>query len=234
MSNKVVLVTGSNRGIGLAAIQEFLKLGYTAILTSRKETDGEKAMTGLEKYTGQVAYQQLDVTDPESVASAAASVRDRFGRLDVLVNNAGINYDSGQQASTVDLDDVQRTINTNTMGPWRTAQAFLPLLKKAPNGGRLINVSSGAGAIQGMGGGTPAYGISKATLNALTIKLAAENKSNGVLINAMCPGWVRTDMGGMGASRSPAKGAETIVWLAEAESGSATGRFFRDKQEISW
>ncbi len=117
------------------------------------------------------------------------------------------------------------------MGPWRMCQAFIHMMKQQGYG-RIVNVSSGSGSLTEMGGGTPGYGISKAALNALTIKLAAELQGTGILVNAVCPGWVRTDMGGSDATRSPEKGAETIVWLAQLPEGGPSGKFFRDKREI--
>ncbi len=232
MNNKVALVTGSNRGIGLAVVKTLLKRGFRTILTSRNEDSGKKAAATLEDL-GDVYFHPLDVASDESVKQIASYVRTNFGRLDVLINNAGINYDDWQNAVDANLDTVQETWNTNLMGPWRMAKEFLPLMKEKGYG-RIVNVSSGAGALVGMKGGTPAYGVSKAALNALTIKLAAELAGTNILVNAVCPGWVRTDMGGMGATRSPEKGAETIVWAGELEEGGPSGKFFRDKREISF
>ena len=232
MDQKIALVTGSNRGIGYATVKELLKLGITTILTSRKVEDGKQAINKLKSF-GNLHYHQLDVSDSKSVESIAAYVEAQFGRLDILVNNAGINYDTWQNTIDPDFKVVQETLDTNLMGPWRMSVAFIPLMKKHRYG-RIVNVSSGAGAMAGMGGGTPAYGVSKAALNALTIKLAAELRGTNILANAVCPGWVRTDMGGMGASRSPEKGAETIVWLTQLTNDSPSGRFFRDKKQISF
>lgn len=229
---KIALVTGSNRGIGLATVKELLKRNYRVILTARKKEDGEKALAKL-KHLGEVDYHCLDVAEAESVNRMKEFVLSEFGSLDILINNAGINYDTWHNAVNADLDEVQSTINTNLMGAWRMAQAFVPIMKEQ-GFGRVVNVSSGAGALNNMGGGTPAYGVSKAALNALTIKLASDLKATGILVNSVCPGWVRTDMGGMAAPRSPEKGAETIVWAAELPEGGPTGKFFRDKKEISW
>ncbi|MEO1655420.1 MAG: SDR family oxidoreductase, partial [Bacteroidota bacterium] len=232
MQKKLALVTGANRGIGYAVVQTLLERGVSTILTSRKAPDGQKAVQELQGL-GDLHYHPLDVDDPASVESIQQFVSHQFGKLDILVNNAGINYDTWQSTVTADLQVVRDTLETNLLGPWRLSQAFIPLMKKQAYG-RIVNVSSGAGALSGMGGGTPAYGISKAALNALTIKLAAELKDSGILVNAVCPGWVRTDMGGSGARRSPEKGAETIVWLAELPKGGPSGGFFRDKQPISF
>ncbi|MDC1105208.1 SDR family oxidoreductase [Prolixibacteraceae bacterium] len=229
---KIALVTGSNRGIGFATVKELLKKNYKVILTSRKEEDGRKAIAKLQKY-GEVFYHPLDVSNPQSVENIRTYVERTFGQLDILINNAGINYDTWQSASDADLTKVEETINTNLMGAWRMAKALFPLMKQQKYG-RIVNVSSGAGSMHLMGGGTPAYSVSKAAMNALTIKLAADGQRYNILVNAVCPGWVRTDMGGMTATRSPQKGAETIIWAAEIEDRSLTGKFFRDKKEIAW
>ena len=173
---------------------------------------------------------EVDVSDHACVVAA----RERFeadpGRLDVLVNNAGVGGSYTQGAADFDLDDAKRTLETNLFGAWRLAQAALPLLR-ASDDGRIVNVSSGAGQLDDMQGGYPAYRISKSGLNALTRILAAEER--GVRSNALCPGWVRTDMGGSGASRSVAEGADTAVWLAtDTEVGS--GGFYRDRTPIPW
>ena len=228
----VVLVTGSNRGIGYATVKELLKLGHTVILTSRNEKDGQIAALKLEKY-GDVIYHQLDVSDSVSIEKIVKFVEDEFGRLDILINNAGINYDTWQKAADANLEIVEETLNTNLYGAWRMAQAFIPLMKKNKYG-RIVNVSSGSGAFAEMGSGTPAYSISKAALNVLTIKLAHEVQNDGILVNAVCPGWVRTKMGGPTAPRSLEKGAETIVWAATLPDNGPTAGFFRDKKRIEW
>lgn len=229
--NKVALVTGANRGIGFAVVQSLLKKGFTVILTARNFDSGQEAIERLKN--PHLYFHQLDVTDQGSVDQLKTFVESEFGKLDILINNAGINYDTWQQAESADLQTVQETLDTNLLGPWRLTNAFIPIMKK--NGyGRIVNVSSGSGALTGMTGGTPAYGISKTALNALTIKLGAELAGTGILVNAVCPGWVRTDMGGAGATRSPEKGAETIIWASELPKNGPTGKFFRDKQEISF
>ena len=232
-SDKVALVTGSNRGIGLECVKQLGQKGYQTILTSRKKEDGERSLTSLSSDSSTVHYQSLDVSDDSSVAKLKKDISERFGRLDILINNAGINYDSWQSALEADLDYVRQTLETNLFGAWRMAKAFVPMMKNQKYG-RIVNVSSGAGAITGMGGGTPAYSISKASMNVLTIKLAAELKGSGVLINSVCPGWVRTEMGGPDAPRSVEKGAETIVWAAELPGDGPSGKFFRDMKEIDF
>ncbi len=180
-----------------------------------------------------ISYHPLDVTDDNSVAQLQSYIETNYGRLDILVNNAGINYDTWQNAEQADLQSVQKTLNTNLLGPWRVSQAFIPLMRK--NGyGRIVNVSSGAGALNGMGGGTPAYSVSKASLNVLTIKLAADLQNTGILVNSVGPGWVRTDMGGKEAPRDVTEGAEGIVWAATLPDDGPTGGFFRDGKLIEW
>ena len=232
MANKIALVTGSNRGIGFTVVKQLLEKGFTTILTARDSADGKKATEKLID-KGDLHFHQLDVNDAESIAEIKQRILEKFGRLDVLINNAGINYDSEERASTVDLENVKHTIETNLFGPWRMCQAFVPLMKE--NGyGRIVNVSSGAGAMNEMSAGTPAYSTSKTALNVLTIKLAKELEGTGILVNSVCPGWVRTDMGGKEAPRSTDEGAEGIVWLAQLPEGGKTGKFFRDKEEIEF
>jgi NAD(P)-dependent dehydrogenase (short-subunit alcohol dehydrogenase family) len=170
----------------------------------------------------------LDVADSESVRAAAAGLH----RLDVLVNNAAILYDTWQRATDADLDQVREAFETNLLGAWRVTQAVLPLLRASP-AGRIVNVSSGAGALTDMGGGTPAYRTSKAALNALTRVLAAELRRDGILVNAVCPGWVATDMGGAGG-RPVADGAAGIVWAATLPDDGPTSGFFRDGRPVDW
>lgn len=172
------------------------------------------------------------MTDPDSIAQLAAEVTQQFGRLDVLVNNAGILYDTWQRPSTANLDTVQEAIDTNTLGPWRMCLAFVPLLRRSQHG-CIINVSSGAGSLASMGSSTPAYNVSKAALNALTRTLAAELKGDGILVNAVCPGWVATEMGGAGG-RPVAAGAASVVWAVMLPDDGPTGGFFRDGQPLPW
>jgi NAD(P)-dependent dehydrogenase (short-subunit alcohol dehydrogenase family) len=174
----------------------------------------------------------LDVTDPDGVAEAALTVQDRYGKLDVLVNNAAITYDTWQRATTADLAVVRDAAETNLYGPWLMVQTFLPLLRHSAHP-RIVNVSSEAGSLTSMGGGTPAYTASKAALNALTRMLAAELRPERVLVNAVCPGWVATDMGGAGG-RPVAAGAASVVWAAVLPDSGPTGGFFRDGRPLPW
>jgi NAD(P)-dependent dehydrogenase (short-subunit alcohol dehydrogenase family) len=170
----------------------------------------------------------LDVAVDASVRAATADL----GRLDVLVNNAAILYDTWQRGVEADLDEVREAFETNVLGAWRLSQAVVPLLRRSP-AGRIVNVSSGAGALHDMGGGTPAYRTSKAALNALTRILAAELRHDRILVNSVCPGWVATDMGG-GGGRPVSEGAAGIVWAATLPDDGPTGGFFRDGRAIDW
>ena len=230
---KICLVTGSNKGIGKAIVKGLLEGGHSVVLTARSPEKGKAAAAEL-RTVGDVHFHQLDVTDPDSVRACADFVADQFGRLDVLVNNAGINYDTWQNVLDADIGQVEQTINTNTLGPYRTTQALLPLLRKSDDA-RVINVSSGGGDLSAQNGNTPAYSLSKFALNGLSRALATRLKGEGITVNLMGPGWVRTDMGGSGAGKSPAQGADTAVWLAtDAGVKGATGKFYRERREVSW
>jgi len=229
---KIALVTGANRGIGFATAEALLAEGYTVILTSRNDADGLEAMKRLGDYEN-CRYHLLNVDDAQSVEAVKEYVSEMFGRLDVLVNNAAINYDTWHDSVNADLEEVLKTLQTNLLGAWRMCQAFIPMMRRQKYG-RIVNVSSGAGALGSMNGDAPGYSVSKAALNALTIQLAHTVEKDGILVNSVCPGWVRTRMGGSMAPRSPEKGAETIVWAAMLEDATLTGKFFRDKMVIDW
>ena len=227
---KIALVTGAYRGLGLETGKQLLSKGHLVIFTGRNLAKVNAAITDL---GANARAQELDVNSTESVAAVKGWVEQEFGRLDILVNNAGINYDTWHNAENADLQEVQQTIDTNLMGAWRMAQAFIPMMRKQGQG-RIVNVSSGAGALNGMGGGTPGYSASKAAMNVLTIKLAADLAGTDILINSVCPGWVRTEMGGPSAPRSVEEGATGITWLAELPKKGPSGKFFRDQKEIDW
>ena len=212
------LVTGANRGLGLETARQLKARGYTVLAGARDPASVPDDLQAV----------HLDVTDQQTIAS----LRRNVGELDVLVNNAAIHYDAWQSALTADLDVVREALETNTLGAWRTAMAFAPLLAASPHG-RLVNVSSGAGALTGMRDGAPAYSLSKAALNALTLMLADALRRDRVLVNAVCPGWVATDMGGPGG-RPVGDGAAGIVWAATLPDDGPTGGFFRDRRPIPW
>ncbi len=200
------------------------------MLGSRDLARGQAAAAGLD--AGSVVACQLDVADDASVAAAAAFVSERFGRCDALVNNAAIHYDTWQRAESADLAIVHEAMETNLYGAWRMVHALLPLLRAAPHP-RVVNVSSGGGSLSSMGAGTPAYHVSKAALNALTRTLAAELRSDGVLVNAICPGWTATDMGA-GGGRPVPEGAASVVWGVTLPDDGPTGGFFRDGRALDW
>jgi NAD(P)-dependent dehydrogenase (short-subunit alcohol dehydrogenase family) len=228
----IALVTGANRGIGYEVCRQLAQQGYRVLLGSRDAANGEAAAQTLQREGLNVAALTLDVSQPESISQARAAVERDEGRLDVLVNNAAINYDTWQRGVTADLDVVQQTMETNVYGALRMMQTFLPLLRKSAHG-RIVNVSSEAGSLAGMGGGTPAYSMSKAALNALTRIFAAELRGDRILVNSVCPGWVATDMGGSGG-RPVRDGAASVLWAATLKDDGPTGGFFRDGKPLKW
>jgi NAD(P)-dependent dehydrogenase (short-subunit alcohol dehydrogenase family) len=230
---KIALVTGANRGLGKEVCRQLAEQGYRVILTSRTEDKGRAALADIAQDDFDIVYHQLDVNNQQSIATIKEWIINTYGRLDVLVNNAGINYDTWQNALNADLEECHETMEANLFGPWRLAQTFVPLMQEK-GFGRVVNVSSGAGALNGMDSGKPSYAMSKAALNVLTIKLAHLTAEDNILVNAVCPGWVRTDMGGKEATRSIPEGAKGIVWAATIEDGGPTGGFFRDGERIEW
>jgi NAD(P)-dependent dehydrogenase (short-subunit alcohol dehydrogenase family) len=221
----ISLVTGGSRGIGREVCRQLAARGHVVLLTARTADSARAAA----KAVGAIPL-RLDVTDEESVAAAARAVEHEHGRLDVLINNAAISYDTWQRAATADLAVVRDAAETNLYGPWSVVQHFLPLLRQGTHG-RIVNVSSEAASLTGMGGGTPAYSASKVALNALTRMLAAELRGDRILVNAVCPGWVATDMGGPGG-RPVAEGAASVVWAATLPDSGPTGGFFRDGHQL--
>ena len=215
------MVSGGNRGLGLAVVRDLAARGFTVI-------QGARDPDAAPEVDGDVHAVRLDVTDGESIGALSDGLR----RADVLVNNAAVAYDTWNRAATTDLDFVRDAFETNLFGAWALTQALLPQLR-ASGHGRVVNVSSGAGSLASMGGGTPAYQVSKAALNALTRTLAGELRGEGILVNAVCPGWVATDMGGAGG-RPVEDGAASVVWGAVLPDGGPTGGFFRDGRALAW
>ena len=232
MGKKIALVTGANRGIGFETCRQLSQLGLTVLLTSRDTKKGESATKQLTDKGLDVVFCQLDVSDKGSIRRVFGRTEQQFGHLDVLVNNAAILYDTFQSAIGADLEVVGKALATNLYGPWLLCQAFIPLMKKSGYG-RIVNVSSGAGSLHYMEGGTPAYGISKVALNALTRKLASELKGTNMLVNSVDPGWVATDMGGRGG-RPVEEGAKGIVWAATLPDSGPSGGFFYDGKPEPW
>ena len=229
-NGRVALVSGGNRGIGLEVCRRLAEEGLTVILGSRDEERGREAAEGL---PGEVAVRQLDVADAGSVEKLAASVESDFGRLDVLVNNAGISNDDGQSGAGADLHRVKEALEANLFGAWRLCEVAIPHMRREGYG-RIVNVSTGLAALEDMGGGSPGYRISKTSLNALTRILASELRGSGILVNAVNPGWVATDMGGANANRTVEEGADGVVWAATLPNSGPTGGFFRDRRYVAW
>ena len=224
---RVVVVTGANRGLGREVARQCAARGDTVVLGSRDLDAGRRAAREI----GAVPM-ALDVTDPAGLAAAAQEVERAVGRVDVLVNNAAVHYDTDQNAVDVDLAVVREAIETNVLGAWQATLAFLPLLRSSAHP-RVVMVSSEGGSLASMGGGTPAYSVSKAALNALTRVLAGDLRRDGVLVNAVCPGWTATDMGGPGG-RPVAEGARSVLWAVDLLDGGPTGTFTRDGQPLRW
>jgi NAD(P)-dependent dehydrogenase (short-subunit alcohol dehydrogenase family) len=219
------LVTGANRGIGLEVCRQLGARGWRVFLGARDYDKGDAAARRL---GGDVSPVALDVDDPDAPSRLAAAI----GPVDVLINNAGVHYDTWESALKADWRIVREAFETNLFGAWRMAQAFAPEMR-ARNWGRIVNVSSGAGSLESMGAGTPAYATSKAALNALTRVLAGELAGSGVLVNAVCPGWVATDMGGTGG-RPIAEGAASVLMGVDLSDDGPTGGFFCDGRAVAW
>jgi NAD(P)-dependent dehydrogenase (short-subunit alcohol dehydrogenase family) len=231
MTPRVVLVTGANRGIGQELARQLARRGDTVILTARELAKAERTAAALPGHE-RVLARRLEVTDPASIEQVATDLDRRYGRLDLLVNNAAIHYDTWQQASTADLQVVREALEVNLLGAWQTSLTLLPLLR-ASGHGRIVNVSSEAGSLASMNGGPPAYNVSKAALNALTRMLAGDLRRDRILVNAVCPGWVATDMGGPGG-RPVAEGAASVLWAIDLPDGGPTGGFYRDGRPVPW
>ncbi|MHA2258236.1 MAG: SDR family oxidoreductase [Promethearchaeota archaeon] len=231
LNMKTALVTGANRGIGLEICHQLAKEGFIVILTARDEAKGKEAVDKLEKLGLKVDFHQLDVTDTNSINEVVMYIGNKFGKLDVLVNNAGISIDRGKSILNVDMDTVRETMETNFIGPFKLIQALVPFLKESGDG-RIINVSSGMGSFSTTMSGAPAYSISKTALNALTFRMS-KRLPKKIKIYSMTPGWVKTDMGGSSAPRNVEEGADTAVWLATTNN-IPTGKFYMDRREITW
>jgi NAD(P)-dependent dehydrogenase (short-subunit alcohol dehydrogenase family) len=228
---KTALITGGNRGIGFETARQLAAEGFHVVIGARSEQHGHKAVRDLQQ-AGKATFLALDVSDSRSIA-AAASMFAQEGQLDVLINNAGIYPDEGTSILTISRERMIATFQTNTFGALEVTQAFLPYLKKS-KAGRVINLSSGYGQLDGLSASAPSYCLSKLALNGLTIMLAEALKPHCIAVNSMCPGWVKTDMGGSAAPRSVQEGADTAVWLATEAGQELTGKFYRDRKEIPW
>lgn len=229
---KTVLITGSNKGIGLEIAHQCALQGHRVIISGRDETRLADAQKNLFDSGLKCATLKMDVSNLQSIESAAAVFGKMFPVLDVLVNNAAIIVRNDDAISEDSDDSFTETMNTNAHGPLRVTRNFLRYMK---SGSHVINISSGGGSMTDpVGGWSPAYCVSKSTVNAMTRHLAHELTAKNIRVNAACPGWVRTDMGGSGADRTVEHGAETPVWLINDGAGEKSGLFFRDKQQIPW
>ncbi|HRF61617.1 MAG TPA: SDR family oxidoreductase [Candidatus Competibacter sp.] len=239
-SKLIAVVTGANRGLGLETVRQLAKRDIRVIVTCRNASRGEAAFEKLLAEGLDVVFHALDVTLESSVAELGAFIHSRCGRVDILVNNAGVNLDShgtedagSASVFNASLETLSATLKANLYGPLLLAQELVPLMKQQ-HYGRIVNVSSGMGQLSEMEGKSPAYRISKTALNALTRILAAEARGFNILVNSVCPGWVRTDMGGPNAERTVEQGASGIVWAATLPDDGPSGGFFRDGQPIPW
>jgi NAD(P)-dependent dehydrogenase (short-subunit alcohol dehydrogenase family) len=232
-SQRIALITGSNRGIGLETARQLARKGFHVVITARDERKGRQAADAIQAGRGKATFLSLDVSSSNSIRSAVSQFAAVADHLDVLVNNAAIYPDQGLTILTLSRDHLAQTFQTNTFGPLEVTQAFLPYLRRA-TATRVINVSSGYGQLKGLSPDVPSYCLSKLAINGLTIMLAEALRADHIAVNSMCPGWVRTDMGGPNATRSVEEGADTAVWLADEAPHELTGKFFRNRQEIPW
>ena len=228
MQQKTIIVTGANRGIGLEICKQLAKLEHDVVLTARTRTKG---IAAVDQIGNHVTFAELDMANDDSIKNFADRMKKRSNHIDVLINNAGIGVGNTGLENVI-MKEVKEIMESNFYGPMQLNALLIPLLKNSEEG-RIINMSSGMGALDDLTGDYAGYRLSKAGLNAQTIFLSNELKGTGIKVNAMCPGWVRTDMGGAGADRPVSKGAETAVWLATAKN-IPTGKFFRDKKVITW
>ena len=230
--DKVALVTGANKGIGYEIARQLGEKGYHVLVGARKPDAGKQAVASLQQSGASAEFVEIDVSDRASIENAAKAVAAQFDHLDVLVNNAAMMQDE-KNVTEVSDDIFLRTLTTNTLGPLRVTQAFLPLLTKSSQAS-IMNLSSGLGQLNDMGDTYPAYSISKTAVNAVTRQFAAALRDKSIAVNSVCPGWVKTDMGGPNATRTVQQGADTVTWLATEAPRDLTGQFFRDRKPIAW
>jgi NAD(P)-dependent dehydrogenase (short-subunit alcohol dehydrogenase family) len=239
----VAVVTGGNRGVGLEICRQLVGIGYAVVLGSRDARQGELAAKEIDPEGERITAYHIEVDNSVNIEQLAEWVKERYGRVDVIVNNASAPPDLWAIAGNTDLSPVAEALDINLFGAWRVTQALLPLLRSSPRP-RIVNVSSEGGSIALMNGGRPAYSVSKAALNALTRLLAGELYRDGILVNAVCPGWMPNDgsrggaagraRGAGGPGRSYAQGAASVVWAVTLPNGGPTGTFTRDGRELPW
>lgn len=233
VSRQVAVVTGANRGIGLEVSRQLAERGIHVVLTSRDKTKGQQALNHLLDRSLSVSLFQLDVTSNDSATRLCNHLVKTFGRVDILVNNAAIYLDEGDKLLDIPIETMRNSFDANFFGAYYLCKALIPIMKKNSYG-RIVNVSSGYGAMDAMNARTGAYKLSKLALNGMTQILASELKDTNIKINAVDPGWVRTEMGGPSATRSPQEAAKGIVWAATLPDDSPTGKFFRDTKIVAW
>jgi len=230
--DKIALVTGTNRGIGLEISKQLVAKGITVIMTARNMQAGRPLVNEFRQQRKNVWFHHLDVTDEKSIQDIYEYLNNRWGKLDILINNAGVFLDERKSVLDLDLDSMRSTMETNLYGPLKLVQVMLPLLKNS-EGARIINISSTMGQFSIMRGLSGAYRISKTALNALTVILSAELSSYGIKVNSVHPGWVKTDMGGPNAIKPIEEGADTAVWVATADE-VPNGKFICERKIIEW
>ncbi len=237
---KIAVITGANKGLGFEVTRQLAKNGILVILTSRDEQKGKEALDKFKSEGLAGYYHQLDITDQNSINEFVKHMTEGIGKIDILINNAGILPEEGSSSQNkvvsifdIPFENIHSAFNTNTLGPLRLIRSIIPIM--SPDG-RIVNVSSTMGQLTHMESAYPAYSISKAALNVVTKIASEELKENtDITVNSVCPGWVKTDMGGPKAPKSIEDGADTIVWLALGANGTnPTGKFFRDREEIEW
>jgi len=231
MKPKVIVVTGANKGIGFEIAWQLAKTGHEIILTARDPNKGKQANEKLASQGWKTIFIQLDVTKSADIQNLRDCIEEHFGHLDVLINNAAILH-GDEDSIHVSKDTVQKHLDTNFLGPLMLSQQLIPLLRKSEEG-RIINFSTSMARLSAPGRGTAAYRFSKVAMNGLTAMMAADLAGSNIKVNCMDPGWVKTDMGGAGANRSVAEGADTAIWLA-TEPNIPSGKFFRDRKELEW
>lgn len=231
MSPKTAIVTGGNRGIGFEICRQLAKIGFQVILSARDPEKGSYAADRLQKQGLNVAFEHLDLLQHDAIKEFGKQIALQYDKIDVLINNAGVLLNSDNTIH-VQPSVMKLTFDTNFFGPLYLCQALIPLLKKSTSG-RIINISSGMGAMSEMGGGYAAYRLSKTALNGLTLTMAKDLANTSVSVYAMCPGWVATEMGGRVAPRSPEQGADTAIWLATSKEAKS-GYFYRGRKLVKW
>lgn len=231
---RTAFITGANKGIGKEIARQLAQRGFAVFMGARDRTKGREASEELCSEGYEATFIHIDVTDPVSIKNASGTFSQKADHLDVLINNAAILDDHGEDILKLNTELLDRTLKANVNGPIMVTQDFLPYLTKSPNGARIINVSSDAGSLSRMDTYAPAYSISKTALNAVTRQFAGALRNQNIAVNCVDPGWVRTDMGGANATRPVEQGAETIVWLATDAPPTETGKFWHDKREVEW